>query len=167
MSGAPITFVWDGQVMVPQRRFTKLCDQRYAIGEEYPLAIAHPRSKATQGHYFARLEELFDNLPEDVAELYPTIEHLRKRALIEAGYFDQEIIECGSEAVAVNVASAIRKRDDFAHIIVAGRIVAIRTAKSQRKCAMGAKAFQDSKDKVLAIVENMVGVKRSEVGNAA
>lgn len=167
MSGAPIIFTWDGEVMVPQRRFAKLCDRRYVIGEEYPLAVEQPRSTATHNHYFARLAELWQNLPEDVADLYPTIEHLRKRALVEAGYYDQELIECEAPAVAERVAAAIRKRDDFAHVLIIGSVVAIRIAKSQSKATMGAKAFQDSKEKVLGIVENMVGVSREQVGNAA
>lgn len=161
----PTAFTWDGDAMVP--RSARFADRYFVVGETYTLVTHEERSKASHDHYFVRLGELFDNLPESVSQLYPSIEHLRKRALVDAGFYDEEIIDCGSNKVAPNVAAAIRKRDDFAVIFIRDQFVIVRTAKSQSMRAMKKGPWEDSKRKVLEIVEAMVGVKPDQVGNAA
>ena len=80
----PELFTWDGEAMVP--RHPRRADQLFVVGETYPLIINEDRSVATHNHEFAWLREAWLNLPETLADLYPSPEHLRKRALIEAGY---------------------------------------------------------------------------------
>ncbi len=165
MTMHPLVFSWDGEAMVP--KVPRLADRQFVVGETYRLAVQEERSAASHGHYFARLHELWLNLPEDVAENFPTEEHLRKRALIEAKFYDQDIIDCGSNKVAPTVAAAIRKRDDFALIHIQDQFVIVRTAKSQSIKAMGKDVFQKSKEAVLEIVEAMVGVKPAPVSERA
>ena len=154
---APIHCTWDGESFVPLARFAKLCDRDFVVGHLYPLVVQEDRSAASHRQYFASLHEAWTQLPEDVAEQFPSTEHLRKRGLIDAGYYDEEIIDCGSNKVAPNMAVAIRKRDDFALIFVRDQFVIVRTAKSQSMRAMGKEVFQESKDKVLDIVWGLCG----------
>lgn len=169
MIAPPLHCRWDGESFVPLR--PKLADKHFVVGEVYPLVTHEERSAASHRQYFASLHEAWMNLPEGEADRFPTSEHLRKRALVEAGYFDEEIIDCGSNKVAPNVGAAIRKRDDFAIIFIRDEFVIIRTAKSQSMRAMGKKVFQESKAKVLDIAWGLCGVKPSEaqqhVGKAA
>src|SRR5258708_5689576 len=97
----PIAFEWDGEAMKPLQ--PKLADKEYVVGERYTLAPFEQRSLATHNHEFAWLYEAWMNLPEALAEQYPSPEHLRKRALIDAGYYDEVAIDAGSKAAAIRV----------------------------------------------------------------
>lgn len=170
MSASPPTmFTWTGDAMIP--RSQRFADRYFVVGETYPMVVHEERSQASHSHYFASIHEAWKNLPEDVAERFPTSDHLRKRALVEAGYYDEDIIDCGSNKVAPNIGAAIRKRDDFAIIFIRDQFVIVRTAKSQSMRAMGKKDFEASKAAVLEIVSNMIGVKpkqlAAETGKAA
>lgn len=160
----PIRFKWDGETMIPASpRQLATCDKQYVVGQFYLLADWEDRSLTSHGHQFAWLAEAWRNLPENIADEYPTPEHLRKRALIQAGYYDEQIIDAGSKAAALRVASGIQIREPFSLVIVRGALVVIRTAKSQSRHAMNAREFQDSKTKVLEIVSALIGVKPEEL----
>lgn len=153
---SPQPFRWDGEVMRPLR--PRAADRIYVVGQAYTLEVWEPRSTASHNHEFAWLAEAWRNLPEDVADLYPTPEHLRKRALIQAGYFDETVVDVGTKAGALRVAAIMQHDDLFAHVVTRGTVVARRTAKSQARNRMNKKDFQDSKQAVLEIVAGMLKV---------
>jgi hypothetical protein len=157
-SGRPVVFRWDGAAMVP--RHPKIADREYAGGETYALVPHEDRSTATHNHEFAWLNTAWENLPETLADLFPTAEHLRKRALIDAGYYDETVVDAGSNAAALRVASAFRSREAFSLVIVRGPAVVIRTAKSQSRRAMKAREFQQSKTAIMEVIEVMVESER-------
>lgn len=152
----PELFTWDGDAMVP--RHPRRADQLFVVGEVYPLIVHEDRSSATHNHEFAWLREAWLNLPEVMADLYPTPEHLRKRALIEAGYYDETIVDAGNNAAALRVAAVFRAREEFSLVIVRGPAVVIRTAKSQSRRAMNKKEFQESKTAIMEVISTIVGV---------
>lgn len=160
----PIAFQWDGEAMKPLH--PKLADKEYVVGERYTLAPFEQRSQVSHNHEFAWLHEAWLNLPEEYAEVFPTAEHLRKRALIDAGYFDETTVDAGSNAAAVRVAVGFRKVSEFALVIVRGPIVVHRTAKSQSRRAMGAKVFQESKTAIMEVIANMIGVAPEQIAKA-
>jgi hypothetical protein len=152
-----VAFKWtDDGVMKPLR--PKVADALYVIGETYWLEQEQRRSEISHRHEFAWLREAWKNLPELIASEYATPEHLRKRALILAGYYDETIIDADTHRGAVNVAVAFRARDEFAWIVVRGEYVVVRTAKSQSRQAMKAGEFQESKTKIMDIIAGMIGV---------
>lgn len=153
----PEPFLWDGEVMRPLR--PKRADAFYTVGERYIMAPISQRSDATHKHEFAWLREAWMSLPESLADQYPTSEHLRKRALIDAGYYNESITDVGSNAAALRVAAAFRAIDDFSLVIVRGPIVVRRTAKSQSRRAMVAKEFQESKTAIMEVVAKLLGVE--------
>ncbi len=162
----PQGFTWDGESMVP--RSPRLADKAYTVGESYLLVPHEERSSATHNHEFGWLKDAWLNLPEKLADEFPTPEHLRKRALIDGGFYDQTVIDAGTNAAALRVAAAIRAREEFSLVIVRGPVVVIRTAKSQSRRSMNKQEFQASKTAVLEIVSGMIGVKPAElVGQAA
>lgn len=165
----PLAFEWTGEEMKPLR--PKLADEHFTIGERYILVEHNDRSEASHRHYFAAVRDGWMNLPENMAERFPTAEHLRKYALIKAGYADSQSIVCGSKAEAQRMASFVRPADEFSIVTVTEATVTRWTAKSQSMRAMGKKDFQASKDAVLEVIASMVGVKPSqlvaEAGRAA
>jgi hypothetical protein len=157
----PMIFDWDGEAMIP--RHPRRADQLFVIGQHYSLIEHEERSTATHNHEFAWLKEAWMNLPEALADLYPTPEHLRKRALVQAGFYDETIIDAGTNAAAIRVASAIRAREEFSLVIVRGPAVVIRTAKSQSRRNMKKDEFQASKTAIMEIIANMIGTTAADL----
>lgn len=168
----PITFRWDGEAMTPATPFmARLADKTFVIGENYRLMEEHERSAASHRHYFAVIHDAWMNLPEEMAERFPTSESLRKFALIKAGYRDERTFVAGSRAEALRLAAFVKPIDDFAIVTATGATVTIWTAKSQSVRAMGGKAFQESKQAVLDVIADLIGVSPEtlsrEAGQAA
>lgn len=157
----PLAFNWDGEHFTPLH--PRRADRFLTVGENYMLASYEDRSDATHKHEFAWLRDAWANLPEAMADIYATPEHLRKRALIDAGFYNETIIDAGSNAAALRVASAIRNRSDFSLVIVRGPAVVIRDAKSQSRRSMNKAEFQKSKEAILEIVSAMIGVAPAEL----
>jgi hypothetical protein len=165
----PMAYNWDGESLIP--RVPRLADRHLVVGETYMMVPHEDRSDVTHKHEFAWLRDAWMNLPEDIAVNYPTTEHLRKRALIEAGYYDETIVDAGTKAAALRVASWAKAQDDFALVFVRDQFVIKRTAKSQSRRAMKKAEFQDSKQKIMEIISAMIGVDPKDlaanVGKAA
>jgi len=155
---APVVFTWDGDAMVPLDRFRGLCDRQFVVGETYQLVVNESRSAVSHKHYFASVNEAWENLGEDLTVQFPTSEHLRKHALIKAGYCDKRSVVCASKAEALRVAAFIRPMDEYAIVAVSEATITVYTAKSQSMRAMGKQVFQESKQAVLDIVSGMIGV---------
>jgi hypothetical protein len=158
MNPLPVYLYFDGESFVPLKRFRARIDKEFVVGMTYPMVVDEPRSHASHNHFFASVEEGWRNLPENIAEHFPTPEHLRKYALIKAGYADQRSFVCSSRTEAVNLAAFIRPMDGYAIVSVAGQVVRVFTAQSQSKKAMGGKVFQQSKQACLDIIAAMIGV---------
>jgi hypothetical protein len=157
----PLAFQWDGEAMKPING--RRADAFYTVGERYIMAPVSQRSDATHKHEFAWLREAWMSLPDHLAEKFPTPEHLRKWALIRAGYSDSHTITCASKAEALRVAAFIRPIDEFAVVITNGATVTRYTAKSQSRRAMGAKEFQDSKTAIMEVVAKLLGVEADQL----
>lgn len=160
----PIPTRWDGEAFVPvAQRFAKLADKHFVVGEVYAMVVEQPRSVTSHNHQFAWLHDAWMSLPEDIAHLYPTEDHLRKRALIEAGYFTETAVDAGTRAAALRVAAMVPALDEFAFAKVEGPIVLIRRPKSQSMRAMGAKQFYESKEKIMGVIADMLGVTPADL----
>jgi hypothetical protein len=161
-----LPFRWNGEAMEVVRGFQKRADAAFVVGEVYRLEPVEDRSAASHRHYFAAVNEAWANLPEDQASRFPTPEHLRKWALIQAGYFDRREITCASKAEALRVAAFVTPMDPYAVVAVSGAAVAVLTARSQSVRAMGKAEFQRSKDAVLAVLADMLGVTTDALSRA-
>lgn len=166
MSDAPpMTFEWDGETMRPLR--PRLADEHFVIGQRYTLVEHHQRSQASHAHFFAAVNDGWQNLPEHLTERFPTAEHLRKYALIKAGYADSQSIVCASKAEAQRVAAFVRPADEFSIVVVNEATVTRYVAKSQSMRAMGKQVFQESKTAVLDVIAAMISVAPRELEREA
>lgn len=123
------------------------------------------RSRASHDHYFAAVQNAFDNLPESLSNDFPTAEHLRKWALIKAGYRDERTFVASSGNEAMRLAVYLRPIDSYAFCMVDGDRVTHCTAKSQSLKAMGKAEFQRSKDAVLRELAILIGVDVADLRN--
>lgn len=159
--GTPLAFRWTGEEFIPlNRSVQKACDERFVVDQHYFLEEQAERSAKSERHYHASIREAHKNLPENLAMEYPTPNHLRKRALIQAGYFDEQIIDAGTMAAAERVARGIRSfpGEAFSLVFIRKQFVVVRRPRSQSRPAMNKEEFQKSKDDVLDIVAGMISV---------
>lgn len=156
-------------VMVPRRK--NVACRTYVDQCEYRLAVEEERSSNSHNHYFSALREAWTNLADEDAARFPSVDHLRKRALIKAGYHDERSIVCASKAEAQRVAAFVRPMDEYAIVLVSEAVVRVLTAKSQSTKAMGKDVFQQSKTAVLETIAAMIGTTpealKSNAGRAA
>lgn len=161
----PIPFRWDGEAMIP--RHPRRADKVFVVGQDYMLVELEERSQASHSHQFAWVKEAWKTLPENLADAYPTPDHLRRRALIKAGYYHETLIDAGSNAAALRVASFARGEDQFAYVVVRGPLVVVRKAESQAMRAMGKERFQASKQAILEVISGLLGVEPEALKKAA
>src|ERR1700679_2297785 len=100
MAAAPVPFVWDGEAMRPLPAFAAIAAARFGTGEVVSMAPVDERSSPSHRHYFACIRQAWVNLPEPHAARFASEEHLRKYALIKAGYRNERSIVCASPAEA-------------------------------------------------------------------
>lgn len=161
-----VAFEWTGDSMEPLPRFRKECDKVFVIGERYLMETIEQRSGVSHRHYFAAIRSAWINLPETQSERFPSEDHLRKYALIKTGFFNSDAFKCETRSQAVKLAAFMRPIDAFAVIDVTGLVVTRYTAKSQNMKSMGATVFQDSKEKVLGFLADMIGTTTRELAHA-
>lgn len=160
----PVRFRWNGEQMeLASQNWQRLADKQFVIGELYDLVEHHQRSGASHRHYFHEIRDAWLNLPEWMTERFVTEEHLRKWALIKAGYCDERSLVCASRAEALKVASFVKPIDDYAVVLVDGNVVREFTAKSQSTKSMDRKTFQESKEAVLQIVSLLINTTPTEL----
>lgn len=164
MTAPPIPLRWNGEAFEPvSRRFAAIADKHFVIGEVYDMVTEEDRSAASHRHYFAAVREAWMNLPEGLADAYPTADHLRKAALVKAGFCDQRTLIASSKAEALRLSAFVRPMDEFSVVSVSGNTVVVLTPQSQSMRAMGKADFQRSKDLVLGIVSAMVGTSPQDL----
>lgn len=158
---------WNGDAMIPLPGFQRRCDAEFVCGEVYNLEAIEQRSAKSHAHFFASVNEAWQNLPENLVEQFPTSEHLRKWCLIRAGYAEHRNIVAASKAEAQRIAAFVKPMDSFAVVTVRDSVVTVYTAESQSMKAMGKQRFQESKDAVLSLLAAMIGTDPVELGRAA
>lgn len=170
MSHAPLDFVWDNdaQVLRPYSPYwARRAASVWGPGEILRIVNQQERSVATHRHYFASIHEAWANLPPLMADRFPSDKHLRKWALIKAGYCNTHSLPCGSPDMARKMAALVRPIDEFSIVQVRGSVVEVFTAKSQSMEAMDKKTFRESKEKVLDIIAAEIGLARQELTDNA
>jgi hypothetical protein len=128
------------------------------VGAVHGWQMAEHRSKSSHDHFFACVNEAWKNLPEDMADDFPSPEHLRKWSLIKAGFCSETRIVCANNSEAMTLATKAKSMDKYAVVAIDDKAVTIWTADSQRRDAMGRQAFQEAKERALHIISNLLGV---------
>jgi hypothetical protein len=166
MTGLPLVCDWDGEAFRPLKRFAAQADRDFVIGQTYKLAEIEDRSDATHKHEFAWLREAWLSLPDDIAEHFPSAEHLRKMGLIKGGFCDQRQVVCASKSEAQRIGAFIKPMDPYALVTVKDAIVTVYTAQSQSRKAMDKATFQASKQAIIEYVSGLLGCEPAELERA-
>ena len=140
---------------------------RLETGSVHGWQMAEHRSKASHDHWFAIVNEAWKNLPEELADDFPSPEFLRKYALIKAGFCSETRIVCANNSEAMTLATKAKAMDKFALVAIDGKSVTIWTADSQRKDAMGRKLFQEAKERAIDVISQLIGTDAATLKEAA
>lgn len=136
-------------------------------GSVHGWQMAEHRSAKSHDHWFACVNEAWKSLPEEMADDFPSPEHLRKWSLIKAGFCSETRIVCANNSEAMTLATKAKSMDKYAVVAIDGKAVTIWTADSQRRDAMGRQAFQDAKEKALHIISQLIGTDAATLKDAA
>ncbi len=139
-----IPMQWDGEVMRPARGFAKRCDEQFTVGQVYIVQAEEPRSMKSHARFFAGINDAWKSLPEHLAQVYPSADHLRKRGLIVTGHRTASQIVCQSNAEALRMAALAGQLDAFCLAVVDRSICTVFKAESQSMKAMGKDRFLES-----------------------
>lgn len=137
------------------------------VGSVHGWQMAEHRSKASHDHFFAVVNTAWKSLPESLGDEFPSPEHLRKWALVKAGFCSESKIVCASNDEAIKLVMSAKAMDKFAVIEIDGKVVTIWRAESQRKDAMGREEFQRAKDRALHIISALIGADVTAMEKAA
>lgn len=159
----PITWLWvDAEDCMKPFGVGMLARAReqFGDGEIVRLTELEERSRATHGHYYAVLHEMFLSLPEEIKrdeEWAESEEAMRKHALIKTGFYNSTDYACETKAEAERWATRIKVQDDYAIVLVESKTVRVFTAKSQSYRGMPTKGeFQRSKEAVLGYLADLL-----------
>jgi hypothetical protein len=148
---------WDGEALVPANQvWAGRADRDLVVGEKYVVAEYSTRSKRSHDHFFAAVDEAFQNLPEQFAGRFRDSEHMRKVALVECGYYTETIQHFSTKDDAIKAASMVT--EDGAVVSVYRTYCIKRVPLSQSYRGMGKAVFQKSKTDVLDWVAALIGV---------
>ena len=163
---------WTGTALEPCNGYSRrVCKDRLQIGEIVGLEVERDRSEKSHKAQFAEIRRAWLNMPESMSEApyAKSPDALRKHALCATGYCHIETIDCGSDEAAERVASSMR-RDGFKAwgycvVVLRGPLVTRYTPRSQSVQAMGAAEFEESKERALTYIAQLLDVSRSDLKN--
>lgn len=138
-------------------RTSDILDRELVIGEQYRFEIVEERSLKSHRAYFAALAEAWKSLPERLTDDFLSPDHLRKWALVKAGYCTTTKLTLRTNAEAIAAAALVGEMDSYAICEVIGRLVTIWRAESQSYRAMKKERFQQSKDDCLRVIAELIG----------
>lgn len=142
-------------------------------GEIVFVEVERGRSPSSHKHQFAWIKDAWNSIPERLMfeEWAATPETLRKRALIECGFYEQIIIDCADAKTAKEVARELGKAHRAAHgyavAAVRGSVAVVRFPQSQSMRSMGGERFKQSKAAILDWIADKIGVAPEDLARAA
>jgi hypothetical protein len=156
----PLTYMGDGVFRTTPYHLARL---DYGQGEVITVEEVQERSLKSHARYFAQLNSAWKSLPEHLADNFASVDHLRKWALIKAGYrTESHLTGFKTNAEAVATAAFIGKLDRFCICEVRDKTITVYQAESQSMRAMKKERFQKSVEDVERIVSNLIGTDISE-----
>lgn len=154
-----IVATWLGDHFVPLKRYEKLANEQFVVGDRYVMQIGSQISASKRAMFHATLQDIYVNLPDDIAANYLDKEHFRKCLTIGCGFATEVQFVAASKAEAMRLAAALRTTDAYSVVQVKDAVVTQWRAKSTSARAMDGREFSALVDAVLAKAGDLVGVE--------
>lgn len=164
----PILAMWTGETFIPASRHYKALDAELVAGERYMIEAQPLQSEKSRRFYHAQLADLWQSLPEEIAERWPTVESFRKAGLIACGYCHKTEAVCATNQQAQALAASYARLDDYVVVEIKDRCISVWTAKSQKKSVMTDPQERKAANRaVLEWAAAQVGVARDEISTSS
>ena len=158
----------DDGTFKPLTRHAKQCDAAFVVGARYAVEAQPLQSEKARRFFHAQLADLWHSLPEEIAERWPTVEAFRKAGLIACGYCFKTEAVCATNQQAQALAASYARLDDYVVVEIRDRVIAVYTAKSQRRSAMTSPEERKTSNRaVLEWAVAQVGASLSEMNDKA
>ena len=158
-----ILCTWTGDAFIPEKRHEKALDAEMVIGDQYYIEPQKPASEKARRFFHAQLADLWQGLPEEIAERWPTVESFRKAGLIACGYCHKVEAVCATNQQAQALAASYTRLDDYVVVEIRDSVISVWTARSQRRNAMDAAERKAANAAVLEWAAAQVGVSSEQV----
>jgi hypothetical protein len=165
MSDSPILYAWTGECWEPLKYFREIARQRYVDGQISRLEQVQERSMNSHRHYFACIANAWANVPERDVGRWPTSDHLRRWALTFTRFRETRTYEAASLAEARRYA-AHRLQEPDTRVEILGRTVLVHKPMSQSLANMSKREFGESKQAVLDVLAELIGVSPDELASS-
>src|SRR5262245_54780780 len=157
----PAIYFGGGTFKVQSPYHRARCDKLYGEGQEIMLdEVGEDRNMTAHRHYFARLKDLWQTLPEWLADDFASPNHFRKWLLCKTGHCDKRQLTFKSNEEAIEWAAFMQQLDTYLIIEVTGRVLTVWKAHSQSIPAMKNKLFMQSKQDVLTAAERLIALPK-------
>jgi len=162
---------WDGAAMQPIPYFQKTAAAEFKQGETYRLVEMSDRSIRSHRHFFACLNEAWQNFSDDEKEQFPSVEYLRKWCLTYTSFCDMYETTLPTIAEAYRMREHIKRRSVYSRVSItttaAGTVLREFVPHSQSLILMPHnRTFQKSKSEVLDVLARKLGVTIEELEEA-
>lgn len=148
--------------MIPQSGYLAQCEKRFVVGQIYTLEqVDEARNMNAHNAYMAEVASAWENLSDAATKKLKTPTHLRKWALIETGWYDEQIVDCGTHELASRMATFTHQTDEYCEIRIRKNLLVIRRPRSQKRSKMNSEDFKKSSKAVLDLLADMIGVNRT------
>lgn len=153
-----LRYAGEGSFEATSKSTQELLDRQLVVGEAYRIDIYHERSEKFHAKYFAVIADAWEHLPEAWAALLPSPEHLRKYALIKAGWCEVVTFPMKSKEDAIRAINTAKFFDAYCLATASANVLTVYKARSQRKSYQSAVEFKEIAGKVFHIIGEMIGV---------
>lgn len=133
-------------------------DKELVIGEVMRWVPFAERSPESHRHLFKVIADAWANLPERLADEFPSPETLRKWALIEAGHCTVTHLAFANNGEAQKALALMREMDGYSQVGINDKVIVVKRAKSIAYMAVRKREdFQVLKDKVFHALSVLTG----------
>jgi hypothetical protein len=167
MSRLAFTCAFKGGAFHPLEKHHNEIAAQFGEGEIVTLEEVEERSLKSHNQLFAIINQAWATLLEGEDDRWPSPLHFRKWVTIKAGYCDVRTVVCASNAEAIRWKPVIAGVDPYAIVAIRGATVTIYTANSLAWSKMKRAEFQAVKDKMLGVVDGLLGVPLGSTERAA
>lgn len=164
MTDSPVLLEYEGDgIFRAPGNWARRCDKQFTVHARYHMVAEEERSKVSHDQQFATIDDRWRTLPDHLALQFTTADNLRKHALIMSGWHHERRLACSSQAEARKTAAFIMQiATEYTLASVAGNVVVVRTARSQKMRGpdrMNKADFQKSKQDVFDWIDELLGIE--------
>lgn len=150
------------RVMIPQGRFTAMCERQFDLNGAYALGPVDGVGGTSRAPLFIESEKAWENLPEEDTR-FPSPEHIRHMALVKAGWAHHTQAIMDTPKDAKDHAKGLRKVAEYAVIVVKGCVVDCWIPKSIASGQITGAEWKVVKPKALDWIATLARTTRKEL----